>query len=70
MTSRMIALKVLDGMFIAVTMLVLLGIAGLPMNWLLTLADMSLHEFRWPGLFIVFASIWLIHAIATSDPAA
>jgi hypothetical protein len=39
------------------------------MGWLLTFADMSLREFQWFGLFIVFASHWLIHAIATSDSA-
>jgi hypothetical protein len=28
-----------------------------------------LREFQWFGLFLVFASLWLIHAIATSDSA-
>jgi hypothetical protein len=69
MTSKMIALKVLDVVFIVATMLILLGIAGFPMGWLLAFADMSLREFQWFGLFIVFASHWLIHAIATSDSA-
>ena len=69
MTSKMIALKILDGIFIAATMLILLAIAGFPMEWLLAFSDMSLHEFQWFGLFIVFASLWLIHAIATSDSA-
>jgi hypothetical protein len=69
MTSRMLALKVLDGIFIAASTLILLGIAGFPMEWLLTFADMSLHEFQWFGLFIVAASLWLIHAIAASDSA-
>jgi hypothetical protein len=65
----MIALKVLDVVFILATTLILLGISGFPLGWLLTLADMSLREFQWFGLFIVFASLWLIHAIATSDSA-
>ena len=69
MTSKMIALKVLDGVFIGATTLVLLGIAGFPMGWLLTFAGMSLREFEWFALFLVFASLWLIHAIATSDSA-
>jgi hypothetical protein len=69
MTSKMIALKILDGIFMAGTLLILLGIAGFPMEWLLSLADMSLREFQWFGLFIVFAALWLIHAIATSDSA-
>jgi hypothetical protein len=69
MTSKMIALKVLDFIFIGATTLILLGIAGLPMEWLLAFADMSLREFQWLGLFLIFASLWLIHAIATSDSA-
>jgi hypothetical protein len=69
MTSKMIALKVLDVVFIIATTLILLAIAGFPLEWLLTFADMSLREFQGFGLFIVFASLWLIHAIATSDSA-
>jgi hypothetical protein len=69
MTSRMIALKVLDLVFMAATMLILLGIAGLPMEWLLTFAEMSLRVFQWFGWFLVFAALWLTHAIATSDSA-
>jgi hypothetical protein len=69
MTSKMIVLKFLDVVFIAASTLILLGIAGFPMEWLLTFADMSLREFQWFGLFLVFASLWLIHAIATSDSA-
>jgi len=69
MTSKTIALRILDGIFMAATMTVLLVVAGLPMEWLLTLADMSMREFQWFGLFIVFAALGLIHAIATSDSA-
>ena len=69
MTSKMIALKVLDLVFIGATTLILLGIAGFPLGWLLTFAEMSLREFQWFGLFLVFTSLWLIHAIATSDSA-
>jgi hypothetical protein len=69
MTSKMMALKVLDGVFISATTLILLGIAGFPMEWLLAFAEMSLREFEWFALFLVVASLWLIHAIATSDSA-
>jgi hypothetical protein len=68
MTSKMIALKVLDLVFIGAATLILHGIAGFPLGWL-TFAEMSLREFRWFGLFLVLASLWLIHAIATSDSA-
>jgi hypothetical protein len=69
MTSKMIALRILDGVFIAATMSMMLMIAGFPMDWLLAAADMSLREFQWFALFIVFAALWLIHAITTSDSA-
>jgi len=68
MTARMIALKILDGVFIAATMTALLMIAGFPMDWLLAFAEMGLREFQWFAPFILAAALWLIHAIATSDP--
>jgi hypothetical protein len=65
----MMALKVLDLVFIGATTLVLLGIAGAPMEWLLVLADTSMREFQWFGLLFVLAFLWLIYALATSDRA-
>jgi hypothetical protein len=67
MTSKMIALRIVDGLFIATSTAILLGIAGLPMEWLLPLVDMSLRQFEWFALVIVLVALWLIHAIATSD---
>ena len=69
MTSKMVALRILDGIFIGVTLVLMLGIAGLPMGWLLDLIEMSLREFQAFALFIVFAALLLIHAIATSNSA-
>ena len=69
MTSKMVALRVLDVIFIAVTLMLMMGVAGLPMGWLLDLIEMSLREFQEFALFIVFAALLLIHAIATSDSA-
>jgi hypothetical protein len=69
MTSKIIALRILDGIFIGSTLVLLMGIAGLPMDWLLSLIEMSLREFQAFGLFIVFAALLLIHAIVTSDSA-
>ncbi len=69
MTSKTVALRILDGIFIGVTMLLMMGVAGLPMGWLLDLIEMSLREFQSFALFIVFAALLLIHAIATSDSA-
>ena len=70
MTSKMVALRILGpGIFIGVTLVLMLGIAGLPMGWLLDLVEMSLREFQEFALFIVFAALLLIHAIATSNSA-
>lgn len=69
MTSKTIALTILDWLFMAATMLMLLVIAGCPVGWLLRITDMSLREFEWFALFIVFSALGLIHAIATSDSA-
>jgi hypothetical protein len=69
MTSKTIALRVLDGVFIGFTLLLMLGVAGFPMDWLLDLVEMSLREFQGFALFVVVAALLLIHAIATSDSA-
>ena len=69
MTSKTIALRILDGVFIGFTMLSMMGVAGLPMEWLLNLVEMSLREFQSFALFVVFAVLLLIHAIVTSDSA-
>ena len=69
MTSKMIALRILDGVVVVVTGILVLSIAGLPMDWLSYLTDMSAREFRGFALFVVFAALWLIHAISTSDSA-
>ena len=69
MTSKTLVLWFLDWIFIGVSTLLVLGVAGLPMDWMLDLLDMSSPEFKAFGIFILFASILLIHAIVTSDSA-
>jgi hypothetical protein len=69
MTSKLLALKVLDGIFVAVAILLLLIAAGVPADWLLTLAGMSFAELQAFMLFILFGTLLLIHAIASSDSA-
>jgi len=66
MTSKMIALKILDGMFIALALTLLLAIVGLPLDVLLGMAP---HEFEGFSLFMLFGLLSLIHAIASSDSA-
>lgn len=69
MTSKTIALTILDGIFVTATTFLLLIVAGLPVDWLLALLEMSMHEFQAFALFVIFSSLLLIHAIATSDSA-
>ncbi|MGY4305107.1 putative Ca2+/H+ antiporter (TMEM165/GDT1 family) [Bradyrhizobium sp. USDA 4369] len=69
MTSKTIALKILDSIFIAASTFLLLLVAGLPAEWIMALLEMSLREFQAFALFVIFGSLILIHAIATSDSA-
>jgi hypothetical protein len=69
MTSKIIALKVLDGLFVAVAGLLSLTEAGVPSGWLLRAVGMTSREFQAFALFILFGTLLLIQAIATSDSA-
>ena len=69
MTSKMIALRILDGIFVTFTTVLILWIGGLPIEWLTNLVDMSPSDFHWFAMFVAFAALWLMHAIGTSDSA-
>jgi hypothetical protein len=69
MTSKMVTLKILDGIFIALALTLLLGIIGLPLDSLLDLIEMSSREFEGFVLFVLFGLLWLIYEIAASDSA-
>ena len=69
MISKMTALRILDGIFGAATMTVLLLIAGLPTEWVLIVADFSMFQIQWLALAIILAVPWLIYAIAMPDNA-
>jgi len=69
MPSKRIVLRALDGIFVTFTAMLILWIGGLPFDWLSDLVDMSPGEFHWFAMFVVFAALWLMHAIATSDSA-
>jgi hypothetical protein len=69
MTSKIIALKILDGVFIAFALILLLAIIGLPLDILLDLTEMSSREFEGFDLFVLFGLLWLIYEIASSDSA-
>jgi len=69
MTSKMVVLKILDGVFIAFALILLLAIVGLPLDILLDLTEMSSREFEGFALFVLFGLLWLIYEIASSDSA-
>jgi hypothetical protein len=66
MTSKTIALTVLDGIVIAFVATLILSMVGFPMEWML---GMSSLEFRAFAIFVVSGALYLMHAIATSDSA-
>jgi hypothetical protein len=69
MTSKTIALRLLDATAVAFLAVLALLAAGFPIEWLARLFDMSLREFRGFSFFMAFAAMLLMHAIATSDSA-
>jgi len=69
MTSKIVALRILDTIVVVFLAILALSMAGLPLEWLLRLFHMSLREFHGFSIFIVSAAMWLMHAIATSDSA-
>jgi hypothetical protein len=69
MTSKTIMLRILDGTIAVGIGILMLSLAGFPIESISGLIDMPLREFRAFSIFIVFAALWLMHAIATSDSA-
>jgi hypothetical protein len=68
-TSKAIVLRFLDRVTAAFIAITLLSLVGVPMQWLSEKLDMSVPEFRGFSMFVIFASLWLTHAIATSNSA-
>ena len=66
MTSKMVTLKILDGIFVAFALILLLVLIGLPLD---DLVGMPPREFEGFVLFMLFGLLSLIHAIASSDSA-
>jgi divalent metal cation (Fe/Co/Zn/Cd) transporter len=69
MTSKTIMLRILDGLAAVGIGILILSVAGFPIESISRLIDMPPREFRAFSIFIVFAALWLMHAIATSDSA-
>jgi len=63
MTSKTVVLRVLDGVFVTFTMVLILWIGGLPIGWISDLIGMPPSELHWFAMFAVFAALWLMPAI-------
>ena len=69
MTPRKNALKILDGIFIGLTMVLVMTVGGLPVEWLLDLVSTTSLALEGVALVVLSAALLLIHAIAGSDHA-
>jgi hypothetical protein len=67
MTSKTITQKILNGIFIAFTLALLLAIGGFRLD--LEPIELSSREFEGFALFVLFGLLWLIYEIASSDSA-
>jgi hypothetical protein len=68
-TSKMLVLRILDGIVMTFLAVLTLSLVGLPMGWMSRLLHMSTAEFHKFAMFMVIAPMWLMYAIAASDSA-
>lgn len=61
------AMKILDGIFIGFTMVLVMSVAGLPLEWLLDLVSKTSLAIEGISLAVVSAALGLIYTIAGSE---
>ena len=69
MTPKNRALKIIDAIFIGLTMMLVMAVGGLPVEWLFDLVSMTSLALEGFALVVLFVALCLIHAIAGSDHA-
>jgi hypothetical protein len=67
MSHKHKALTILDGIFIAFTMMMVMAVAGLPVEWLFDLVSKTSIAIEGLALAVVSAALGLIYAIAGSE---
>ena len=67
MTPKKKAMNVLDGVFIGFTMVLVMAVGGLPVEWLLDLVSKTSIAIEGVALLVLSAALSLIYAIAGSD---
>ena len=67
MSQKHKAMRVLDAIFIVFTMLLVMAVAGLPLEWLLDLVSKTSVAIVGLALAVASGAVGLIYAIAGSD---
>jgi hypothetical protein len=67
MSQKNRVMKILDGIFIAFTMMMVMAVAGLPVEWLLDLVSKTSLAIEGLALAVASAALGLIYAIAGSE---
>jgi hypothetical protein len=67
MSQKHKAMKILDGIFIVFTMMMVMAVAGLPVEWLLDLVSKTSLAIEGVALAVASAALGLIYAIAGSE---
>jgi hypothetical protein len=67
MSQKNKAMKILDAVFIAFTMMMVMAVAGLPLEWLLDLVSKTSLAIEGGALAVASAAVGLIYAIAGSE---
>ena len=66
MSQKHKAMRILDAVFIAFTMVLVMAVAGLPFEWLLDLVSRTSVAIEGLALTVASAALGLIYAIAGS----
>lgn len=67
MNQKNKTMKVLDGVLIVFTMVLVMAVAGLPLEWLLNLASKTSLAIEGLALAVASAALGLVYAIAGSE---
>ena len=67
MSQKNRAMKILDGVFIGFTMVLVMAVAGLPVEWLLDLVSKTSLAIEGLTLAAASAALGLLYAIAGSE---
>src|SRR5262249_34095054 len=67
MTPRKKAMKILDSIFIAFTMVLVMAVGGLPVEWLFDLLSVTSLALEGVTLIVLCVALGLVYAIASPD---